>query len=63
MIRGFLLRLTREDKGQDLIEYALLAGFIALGSVVFITSVGESVGQLFNVVDGELQDAAAVAAS
>ena len=29
-MREFLLRLAREDEGQDLIEYALLAGFIAL---------------------------------
>ena len=31
VMREFLLRLAREDEGQDLIEYAMLAGFIAFG--------------------------------
>ena len=35
----FRLRaLIQEQSGQDLIEYALLAGFIALGTVVMTTS-------------------------
>ena len=35
-----VLRFTHEDDGQDLIEYALLAGFIALASVAMITNIG-----------------------
>ena len=31
-MKKFLIRLTVEEDGQDLIEYALLAGFIALAS-------------------------------
>ena len=33
-------RFVREQAGQDLIEYALLAGFISLAAVAAITAVG-----------------------
>ena len=36
----WLLRLTREDAGQDLIEYGLLAALISVLAVAAITSVG-----------------------
>ena len=39
MLRLFL-RLTREDSGQDLIEYALLAALISVIAVAAISSVG-----------------------
>ena len=39
MLRLFL-RLKREDSGQDLIEYGLLAALISVIAVVAITSVG-----------------------
>src|SRR5947207_1179454 len=38
-VQGFIRRLHRDDRGQDLIEYALLGGLIALaiiGSVLFL---------------------------
>ena len=50
-MREFLLRLARDDTGQDLIEYALLAGFIALGSVAIITTLGGGVSDLFATVE------------
>ena len=56
-MREFLLRLAREDKGQDLIEYALLAGFIALGSVAIITALGGEVSALFTTVEEAVIDA------
>jgi Flp pilus assembly pilin Flp len=38
-----LLRLWREDSGQDLIEYAMLIGIITLASVLAITAIGGKV--------------------
>lgn len=46
-----LWRLVREDDGQDLIEYALLAGFISLVAVLAVQSVGTGV----NSVYGDIQ--------
>ena len=43
--------LLRDDKGQDLIEYALLAGLIALVAVVAITNAGTQVNRVWgNIV-------------
>jgi pilus assembly protein Flp/PilA len=48
---------NRED-GQDLIEYALLAGLIALGATAAITSIGGSVGTIFNKLQTAMTAAA-----
>jgi Flp pilus assembly pilin Flp len=37
-MRGLLRRLVAEETGQDLVEYALLAAFIALASVVGVNA-------------------------
>jgi pilus assembly protein Flp/PilA len=52
-----LRRFVREEEGQDLIEYALLAGFISLVAVIAITNVGTSLNTLYNTVDAQVQDA------
>jgi pilus assembly protein Flp/PilA len=54
-----LRALVRDDSGQDLIEYALLAALIALGSVVAITAAGASVNQIWQAVMNALAGAAA----
>ncbi len=46
-----LWRFVREDDGQDLIEYALLAGFISLVAVLAIESVGTGVNQVYSDID------------
>ena len=56
-MREFLLRLVREDEGQDLIEYALLAGFIALSSVAMITAIGTGVNVVYTAVNTEVASA------
>lgn len=43
-------RFVREDEGQDLIEYALLAGLISLVCVAAITTTGDEVKKLFDAV-------------
>jgi pilus assembly protein Flp/PilA len=47
-------RLVREDNGQDLIEYALLASFIALAAIVGITAVGTKLETFFNAVAAKI---------
>ncbi len=58
-MRVFLLRLAREDKGQDLIEYALLSGFISLGSVAIILTLAVEVSDLFITIEDALVAAGA----
>jgi len=49
-----LLAFVREDSGQDLLEYALLVGLIALVCVVAVTAAGNSVSGIFNAIAGAL---------
>jgi pilus assembly protein Flp/PilA len=50
-----LRALLRGDKGQDLIEYALLAGLIALVAVVGITQAGTEVDRVWDNIVTSLQ--------
>lgn len=43
--------LTRDDRGQDLIEYALLGGVIAVALAALITA-GALTGALTSMADG-----------
>ena len=54
-MKNLFNRFIREDQGQDLIEYALLAGFISLVAVVAITNVGTGVNAVYNNIDGQVQ--------
>jgi pilus assembly protein Flp/PilA len=47
-------RFVREDQGQDLIEYALLAGFISLVAVLAITAVGTGVNAVYTNIEGQV---------
>ena len=46
-----LWRFVREDDGQDLIEYALLAGFISLVAVLAVQSVGTGVDSVYGDIN------------
>jgi pilus assembly protein Flp/PilA len=48
--------LLRDDKGQDLIEYALLAGLIALVAVVAIGNAGTEVNAIWEDIVTALQN-------
>ena len=43
-----LSRLTREDRGQDLVEYALLAGFIAVAAGALLPGISSSISTIFS---------------
>jgi pilus assembly protein Flp/PilA len=50
-------RLRRDDEGQDLIEYALLAAFIALAALLAMQFVGGGINTLFTNVSDQLNNA------
>jgi len=45
-IRAFV----RDDAGQDLLEYALLVGLIALVAYVAVEATGQSVNAIFDAI-------------
>ena len=53
-MRELALRFLRDDRGQDLIEYALLCGFVTLGVVVAVTNLGQAVDGIFDSIDTEV---------
>ncbi|MFQ5945563.1 MAG: Flp family type IVb pilin [Anaerolineae bacterium] len=44
----------KDERGQDLSEYALLLGLIALVVIVGVTALGGNLGVLFNDMAGEV---------
>jgi Flp pilus assembly pilin Flp len=50
-MRSLLARFIREDDGQDLIEYGLLAGIITTGVVAIITIISGKVLTLFSALN------------
>jgi pilus assembly protein Flp/PilA len=57
-MRALFHRFVRDEEGQDLIEYALLAAFIALACVLTMTAVGGGINTLFTKVSTDLTNAA-----
>jgi pilus assembly protein Flp/PilA len=53
-----LRSFSRNEEGQDLIEYALLVGLISLVAVAAITAAGGSVNAIFTAVGAKLASAA-----
>ena len=49
-----LLTLVRDDRGQDLIEYALLAGFVSLIVVAVVTNLGVTVNGIYSGIDTQV---------
>jgi pilus assembly protein Flp/PilA len=52
--RRLLLALHEEESAQDLIEYALLAALVAVGAVVGLNTVTNSVNSAFTGVQSKL---------
>jgi Flp pilus assembly pilin Flp len=49
-MKNFIARFVREDEGQDLIEYAFLAVFIALVVTAGLTLVGSAVNNKMSTI-------------
>jgi len=46
----FLMRVWRDRRGQDLIEYALMAGFVAVVAGAIMPGVASSISTIFSSV-------------
>ncbi len=51
-MKQLFTRFTREESGQDLVEYALLLGVITVLCVVAIQTIGTQVAEIYNAVVG-----------
>jgi pilus assembly protein Flp/PilA len=55
----WMLRIWRDTRGQDLIEYALMAGFVAVAAGAIMPSVSGSISTIFSKVGSVMTAAAA----
>jgi Flp pilus assembly pilin Flp len=58
-LRTYVRSFISNDKGQDLLEYALLVALIAIVCVFAITSTGTSVNDIFAKISEDLDGALA----
>ena len=57
---GIRIRNLRNDiKGQDLIEYALIAGFVAVAAGALMPNIASSISTVFSKISSVMADAAA----
>jgi Flp pilus assembly pilin Flp len=51
-------RLSTDDRGQDLIEYAVIATFISLLAVIAATALNAAIGNLYSSASGQVSHGA-----
>ena len=54
MKRGWLVSLLQDEGGQDLVEYSLLLGFIALAGAAALVSMGQITGGIWTTANSRL---------
>lgn len=52
------LKIWKDQKGQDLIEYALMAGFVAVAAGAIMPGVADSISTIFSKVASVMTQAA-----
>jgi pilus assembly protein Flp/PilA len=50
-------KIWREEQGQDLIEYALMAGFVAVAAGAIMPNIASSISTIFSQVGSVLSAA------
>jgi pilus assembly protein Flp/PilA len=56
-MKAIFKNLLQEESGQDLIEYALVAGLIGLAAVTAMNTLATKIGTAFNNVGSSLTSA------
>lgn len=52
------IQILKDTKGQDLIEYALMAGFVAVAAGAIMPGVSQNISQIFSKVASSMGNAA-----
>ena len=52
------LKVLKDTRGQDLIEYALMAGFVAVAAGAIMPGVSSSISTIFSKVSSVMTNAA-----
>ncbi|MEZ5367055.1 MAG: Flp family type IVb pilin [Bryobacterales bacterium] len=47
-LQALIIRLVQDKKGQDMVEYALLAGFIAVAAGAILPGISDNISIIFS---------------
>ncbi len=61
MISLMLIKLWKEEEGQDLVEYSLLLAFIALAAVGLLSGTRTTISGLWSTINATLSSASTTA--
>ena len=56
-MKQLVLNIWNDNRGQDLIEYALMAGFVAVAAGAIMPQVSQNVSQIFSKVSSVMTQA------
>lgn len=57
VVRSTFQHLLCDESGQDLIEYALVAGLLALGAIAAMSGLATKIGAAFNTIGSQFSSA------
>ena len=57
-MKNLFARFVREEDGQDIIEYSLLAAFISISGYLILTNIGTQVNSIYSNVNSVTSQAA-----
>ncbi len=57
-MKAKFLKLIKDTKGQDLIEYALMAGFVAVAAGAIMPNVSTNISTIFSKIGSSMSQAA-----
>ncbi len=57
-MQEIIRNMWRDDEGQDLVEYALIAGLVAMAAVAAISTAGTQVNTIWTNIKNQLTTAA-----
>ena len=57
-LHALVLRLQSDERGQDMVEYALLAGFIAVAAGALLPGIAEGLSVIFSKMTSLVSNAA-----
>ena len=56
-LQRFFLRLSQDEKAQDMVEYALLAAFVAVAAGAFLPPIADSISIIFSKMTSVISNA------
>jgi Flp pilus assembly pilin Flp len=57
-MKAFVTKFCKEENGQDMVEYSLLLGFIALAGIALMNTAGTNIKTIWTNIQTNLASAA-----